>query len=40
MNLVMGLVLAGSGLFSVFGGATNWEWFMSFRGPELVISVL
>jgi hypothetical protein len=40
MNLVMGLILAGSGLFSVFGGVSGSEWFMSFRNSRWVVDML
>jgi uncharacterized membrane protein YuzA (DUF378 family) len=40
MNLAMGLIMAGTGLFSVFGGVSGSEWFMGFRGPRWVREML
>jgi hypothetical protein len=38
MNLLMGLVVGVSGLFMLWGGLSNSEWFMGFRQAQFVIS--
>jgi hypothetical protein len=40
MNLLFGSFLVAVGAFSVFGGATGWEWFMSHRKAEGMVSLL
>jgi hypothetical protein len=40
VNLVMGLIMAGTGLFSVYGGLSGSEWYMSFRNSRWVRDVL
>jgi Immunity protein 17 len=37
MDVVFGLILAASGLLSVFGGLADWEWFMTHRKAEMIV---
>jgi hypothetical protein len=40
MDLVLGVALVASGLLSVFGGATGWEWFLEHRKAAPVVEFL
>ena len=35
-----GLILIGAGLFTIAGGALNWDWFMNSRKASFFVKTL
>ncbi|MEW6359350.1 MAG: immunity 17 family protein [Planctomycetota bacterium] len=37
---VMGLIICAAGVFSLLGGALDWEWFMTNRKARPLVAIL